>query len=131
MTDPSPDRLRWDLHRADCAVLALLLAGWGGILAWQIRRDVPFDPANVDAASVALVRERIDPNTASAASLRRLPDIGPKRADAIIAQRARRAGTQPAFRRAEDMKIVEGFGPARIDELRGRASFPDEPTTQP
>jgi hypothetical protein len=131
MTDPPPDRLGWDLHRADCAVLALLLAMWGALLVWQIRRDVPYDPQTVNAAAVALVRERIDPNTASAASLRRLPDIGPKRAEAIIAQRALHPGSQPVFRRAEDMKIVEGFGPARIEELRGRAFFPDEPTTQP
>jgi competence protein ComEA len=51
--------------------------------------------------------ERIDLNRASVSELMRLPGVGEKRAQAIVAHRAK----QP-FRKAEDVLAVKGLGPA-------------------
>jgi competence protein ComEA len=57
--------------------------------------------------------ERIDLNRASAAELMRLPGVGEKRAQAIVAQRAK----QP-FRRPEDVLSVKGLGPAWFAKVK-------------
>lgn len=62
--------------------------------------------------------ERINPNTAEAASLMRLPNIGPARAEAIIAYRMSVAGDRPAFEKPEDMEKVKGIGPKTVERMR-------------
>jgi competence protein ComEA len=57
--------------------------------------------------------ERIDLNRASTAELMRLPGVGERRAQAIVAQRAR----QP-FRRPEDVLSVKGLGPAWFAKVK-------------
>jgi len=57
--------------------------------------------------------ERIDLNRASVSELMRLPGVGEKRAQAIVAHRAK----QP-FRRAEDVLAVKGFGKAWFAKVR-------------
>jgi competence protein ComEA len=61
--------------------------------------------------------ERIDLNRASASELMRLPGVGEKRAQAIVAQRAR----QP-FRRPEDVIAVKGLGPAWFAKVKGNVT---------
>jgi competence protein ComEA len=56
--------------------------------------------------------ELIDPNTASAEELDRLPGIGPALADRIVAERERGG----PFRTVEELQRVPGIGPA----TRGR-----------
>ncbi len=60
--------------------------------------------------------ERINPNDASAASLRRLPGIGIKRAEAIVTYREDFAENEdsPAFQDANDLRNVKGIGPKTI-----------------
>ncbi len=58
--------------------------------------------------------ERIDLNRATVAELMRLPGVGEKRAQAIVAFRAK----QP-FRRAEDVVAVKGLGPAWFAKVKG------------
>jgi competence protein ComEA len=53
-------------------------------------------------------------NTATEADLRRLPGIGPKRADAILALRTRLG----RFRAMEDLLKVKGIGRATLKRLR-------------
>lgn len=57
--------------------------------------------------------ERLDPNRAPVEELRRLPGVGPARAEAIVAARS----AEP-FRIAEDLVRVRGIGPASLDRLR-------------
>jgi competence protein ComEA len=57
--------------------------------------------------------ERIDLNRATVAELMRLPGIGEKRAQAIVAHRAR----QP-FRRPEDVVHVKGLGRAWFGKVK-------------
>lgn len=65
--------------------------------------------------------ERVNPNEAPAASLARLPGIGPARARAIVAFRDRlrsRADREPVFQDADDLERVRGIGPATVEGVR-------------
>ncbi len=66
--------------------------------------------------------ERIDVNRASPAELMRLPGVGKKRAQAILAYRAR----QP-FRRLEDLLAVKGISADWLERVKGHVSV-SEPT---
>ncbi|WP_242337797.1 MULTISPECIES: helix-hairpin-helix domain-containing protein [Anaeromyxobacter] len=67
--------------------------------------------------------ERIDLNRASVAELMRLPGVGEKRAQAIVAQRAR----QP-FRRPEDVLVVKGIGPAWLAKVKANVAVGSAPS---
>lgn len=67
-----------------------------------------------DADEIAL-QARINPNTAPAASLMRLPNIGPKRAQAIVEYRRAVRGPRPAFEKADDLAKIKGIGPATVE----------------
>lgn len=74
--------------------------------------------------------ERVNPNEAPAASLMRLPQIGPARARAIVAHRDRvdsQAKPQPAFRTADDLQRIKGIGPATVEGIRPWLQFGDLP----
>jgi len=58
--------------------------------------------------------ERIDLNRASAVELMRLPGVGQKRAQAIVALR-----TKSPFRKAEDVLAVKGLGPGWYARVKG------------
>ena len=60
--------------------------------------------------------EQINPNDASTASLRRLPGIGPARAEAVVTYREDFAENEdvPAFKDANDLRNVKGIGPKTI-----------------
>ena len=58
--------------------------------------------------------ERLDLNRATVAELMRLPGVGERKAQAIVAHRQK----QP-FRRAEDVVQVKGFGPAWFQKVKG------------
>jgi competence protein ComEA len=57
--------------------------------------------------------DRIDLNRASTAELMRLPGVGQKKAQAIVALRTR----QP-FRKPEDVVAVKGLGPAWFAKVK-------------
>lgn len=57
--------------------------------------------------------ERLDPNTAPAEQLDRLPGIGPAIAERIV-ERRREVGR---FRSLEDLRTVPGVGPAALDRI--------------
>lgn len=66
--------------------------------------------------------ERIDLNRATVSELMRLPGVGEKRAQAIVAHRTR----QP-FRRAEDVLAVKGLGSAWFAKVKGSLSVGGAP----
>src|SRR5690606_27336625 len=61
----------------------------------------------------------IDPNTASAAELTRLPGVGPSLARAIVEERER-----APFRSVGDLTRVRGIGAALATRLADRVSLP-------
>lgn len=70
--------------------------------------------------------ERIDLNRASVSELMRIPGVGEKRAQAIVAHRQR----QP-FRRAEDVLLVKGLGPAWFAKVKGSLAVAPAPPAPP
>jgi len=74
--------------------------------------------------------ERVDLNRAGLSELMRLPGVGEKRAQAILAHRERRP-----FRRTEDVLAVKGLGPAWFAKVKGHLSVggpePARPDGQP
>ena len=74
--------------------------------------------SNADAADEIVLETRINPNAAPAASLMRLPNIGPKRARAIVEYRQAAGGPERAFDKAEDLAKIKGIGPATVEGLR-------------
>jgi competence protein ComEA len=66
--------------------------------------------------------DRVDLNRATVAELMRLPGVGEKRAQAIVAHRTR----QP-FRRAEDVLQVKGLGKAWFAKVKGNLAVSGAP----
>jgi competence ComEA-like helix-hairpin-helix protein len=69
--------------------------------------------------------ERINPNTAEAASLVRLPDVGFSLAEAIIQYRNNfvENNNRRAFESLDDLQNVKGLGPARVQNLKEFLKF--------
>jgi DNA uptake protein ComE-like DNA-binding protein len=106
------------------AAAIILCAAGGAALAMRAgaaRVDLGDTPP-MDARRAEGVREQIDLNTAPAASLRRLPGLGPVRAAAILEHRA--ATTAPAFRSLQDLERVRGIGRLTAESLRQFLRFP-------
>ncbi len=90
--------------------LALSLAFAGTALA-----AAPATPARAAAPAAAV--ERVNINTADAATLDRvLVNIGPAKADAIVAYRK----TNGPFRSIDQLALVKGIGLKTIEKNRGR-----------
>jgi len=77
--------------------------------------------------------DRIDPNTADAATLSALPLIGDKRAEDIVRYREHYAATHGgklAFERPADLLLIHGVGAATLKQLEPFLVFPGTPATQ-
>lgn len=70
-------------------------------------------PALAEAKRPLGPGDRIDLNRAGVTELMRLPGVGEKRAQAIVAARAK----QP-FRKPEDVLVVKGIGPRWLAKVR-------------
>ncbi len=68
-------------------------------------------PAGAGSAAEPVAAERINPNTAPAGSMMRLPGIGRVRATSIVDFRQNRSAKQPVFGRADDLQQIRGIGP--------------------
>jgi hypothetical protein len=110
MTPRQESRMDFTWRRPNLAAILVFLIAGGAVLAWrmtgqsvQAGEDIP-----VDSPRVAQGWDRIDPNTASYASLRRLPGLGQHKAQDVIAWRENHKD-QP-FREARDLSRIRGFG---------------------
>jgi competence protein ComEA len=80
------------------------------------RRALPLQPG-----------ERIDPNTADADELQRLPRVGPSLAARIVAHRE----ANGPFRSLADLDAVPGIGPAVLDGIAPHLALPAAPRAAP
>lgn len=69
--------------------------------------------------------ERVDLNGATTAELMRLPGVGKKRAEAIVAARDKRP-----FKRPEEVTRVKGCSPGWYAKVRGMLTVGDAPLAQ-
>ena len=69
--------------------------------------------------------ERIDLNSATAAELMRLPGVGKKRAEAIVATRDKRP-----FRKADEVLRVKGLSQAWFTKVKGMLTTGEAPAAQ-
>lgn len=69
--------------------------------------------------------ERVDLNAATAAELMRLPGVGKKKADAILASRDKRP-----FRKPEEVLRVKGLTPGWFSKVKGMVSAGEAPAAQ-
>ena len=67
--------------------------------------------------------ERVDLNAATTAELMRLPGVGKKRAEAIVASRDKRP-----FRKADEVTRVKGCSPGWYARVKGMVTVGDAPT---
>ena len=70
--------------------------------------------------------QRINPNTASIASLVRLPGIGKARAMDIIHYRQNQKPDEPVFLSARDLQAIRGIGPKTVAALEPWLTFETE-----
>ncbi len=94
-----------------CVLYAAVLVGAGSWRQIALDRNIPVYPNRVRAAT-----EKIDPNIASVASLRRLPGIGQKTAQKIVDYR--RLHSSERFERPEDLMSINGIGPKKVQRIR-------------
>jgi hypothetical protein len=111
--------------------LLVLLAIFLVFLTIQFARNRQFisDPQPPQGPRAAELQTRIDPNSADWQTLAAIPNLGEKRAQAIVAYRDHFHGTTPgraAFRSPSDLLTVRGIGPATIENLRPYLVFPSE-----
>ena len=69
--------------------------------------------------------ERVDLNAATSAELMRLPGVGKKRAEAIVASRDKRP-----FRKADEVTRVKGCSPGWYARVKGMVTVGDAPAAQ-
>ena len=101
---------------AACATLLLMLA-IAVQAVFSAARTVDrytSESAEVDASPIVLASEGLNINTASAEALSDLPQIGEKRAEAIVLERE----TNGFFTYPEDLMDVKGIGTSRLALLR-------------
>jgi competence protein ComEA len=115
MTRQRPPR-RFDASwsRRNLAAILALCAVFAAVLTTRLaaRPHAVGNRIGLWGDRIAAATERINPNTASVGSLQRLPGIGPRRAEAIVAHRAARGAD--AFEAPEDLADIRGIGPVTV-----------------
>jgi hypothetical protein len=130
--EPAPEpNFAWTApqRRALLAILTLLCLGLG--IRYACNPTFVSDPQPERPARYGDLADRVDPNTADLNTLTAIPNLGEKRAEAIIEFRqirARQHPDEPVFRVVEDLMAVRGIGPAMVDNLKPYLIFPPRPT---
>jgi len=133
MLDLEPDvpdpiaKRRLRLERSGAIVFLLaLIAAILTIRALQHRAFVHQPPVLTNAA-VRPLADKINPNTASWASLARLPGVGETRARNVLDFRTRWANAHPdapnAFHAPADLLQVKNIGPVTLERITPHLTF--------
>ena len=113
--------LTWNRHNLAALMLLCVLAGCA-VLLCGLRRPVTLDhEISIDPQKVAAATERIDPNDATVASLRRLPGIGPTMAKRIVNYRMTHG--RGCFGKPEDLTKVHRIGEITVRRIRPHLSL--------
>ena len=126
--DNAEFEVRQNRRRRDI-VLWLLLIGLAGSLFYRVMEDRY--KANSDFAindeQVKKTADKVNPNTASWASLARLPGIGPGKAKAIVKYRniwgKNNPGNKMTFRECNDLCRIKGIGQKTVEQIKNYLTF--------
>lgn len=126
----------WGWHRQQRIMLAVLLAiGLCVILMiWRQRSArLPDDELQVSHQSIPELETLLDPNTATAASLSRIPGIGPQLAERIVTFREARmtSVSGPVFVKLADLGVVPGIGKKKLEQMRPWLKLQEMPVLSP
>jgi competence protein ComEA len=88
----------------------------------QTSRSTKGIAAGISKKEAFLIGQLININLASQAELQRLPRIGPKLSERIIAERAKKP-----FQSVDDLRRVKGIGPKTLANLRPYITVGDDP----
>ncbi|HWE02815.1 MAG TPA: helix-hairpin-helix domain-containing protein [Tepidisphaeraceae bacterium] len=115
----------------------LLLAVLAAVFAGRYACNQSFidDPQPEAGARSAELANRLDPNTADWRELAAIPQLGEKKAQAIVEFREgwlKKHPNDPPFRGPQDLRLIKGIGPATVSNMLPYLLFPNsgEPTTQ-
>ena len=132
-TPVSADEWGWTRrHQIGLASLTFCLLVFLAVQLW--RHPVRLgSPVKLSHMRHAVLQNEIDLNTATWASIVRLPGVGPGRADRILDYRAHQLKRHPGvmvFRSIKDLRKVPGIGAKISLELLPFLKFPSPPTTR-
>ena len=117
-------------RRALIVLLSILLVFLTG--RYACNRAFVDDPQPEVPARADELADKLDPNTADWRELAAIPNLGEKRAQAIVAFREKwqaQYPRDPAFRGPEDLRQIKGIGVATAANLKPYLIFP-QPTTR-
>jgi DNA uptake protein ComE-like DNA-binding protein len=122
----TPPELWSPRQRRVVLALVVILLGYLAIEYWREPIDVadPPPPAGARADELA---NRLDPNTANAAMLSAIPEMGEKRAAEIVAYRETFISTHPgqiAFAEPRDLLKLKNFGVSTLATVEPYLVFP-------
>lgn len=115
---PVPEPFEWAAPEAEAAPPAS--PGMQGAVEEGIARER-------EASTALATGERLNPNTATATQLDRLPRVGPALAARIVQHRE----AQGPFRTLADLDAVPGVGPAMLASLAPLLTLPAGPAAAP
>jgi competence ComEA-like helix-hairpin-helix protein len=84
------------------------------------------DPQPQEGPAASRLASKLDPNTATAAELAAIPELGEKRAQAIVDYREEFSAKHPgqkAYTRATDLERIKGIGLATSENLEAYLKF--------
>src|SRR5580692_9837933 len=122
----------WTLaqRRVVLAIIVALLA----YLAIEYHLNPPqvSDPQPPEGSRFNELADRLDPNTADAAALAAIPQLGEKKAEQIVEYREDFVPShpgQPAFNDPRDLLKIKGIGVSTMNNMEPYLLFPGRPAT--
>ena len=113
-------------QRFALSLLVLLILVYA-LIRFQIHPSRISTPQPTEGVRAGELEDKLDPNTASAADLAALPNVGPAMARRIVEEREEFEKAHPgerAFKKLEDLQRVKGIGAATLENLRPYLEFP-------
>ena len=107
--------------------LAGLVALGLGLLAWSGLGRMPFSARPLDIEEGAAPLAPLDLNSAGEDRLSAIPGVGPSLARRIVAHRQ----ANGPFRRVDDLRQVNGVGPATLERIRDFLATGSDPGEKP
>ncbi len=108
-------------------VLAMLILVAGFLIFERFHDPVVMSDPPGDGPRATEIADKLDPNTATAADLSSIPELGEKRAAEIVAYREQVRRQRPGavvFREPDDLLVIKGIGVGTVRNTEPYLTFP-------